>query len=169
MGSQVVTGKTVFDLAIAMAKADSMANGETFAVDLNPNSTLNGCVITTGVCAFGGNTQMAPPASEISVIISPVLAASPPPPAVEDAGPGDSSASASDSEAAAEDAESSDDEKKDEGDGDEAASPISPPTPLISTRALDGNVNVVEPVSGAGNPALFGSAVNETTVQGGKP
>lgn len=162
-----VTGKAAFDQIIADPTPDS----EQFA-GFSESSQLNGCVFLTGVCAFGNNTQMAPPASEISVIIAPVLAASPPPPAVEDAGPGDSSASASDTEAAADDSDSSDgsdDEKKDKGDGDEAASPIAPPTPLISTRALDGDVNVVEPVSGAGNPALFGSAVDETTTQGGRP
>lgn len=159
-----VTGKAAFDQIIADPTADS----EQF-FGFSENSQLNGCVFLSGVCAFGNSTQMAPPASEISVIISPVLATSPPPPAVEEAGPGDSSASSSDSEAANEEADSSEEEKKDEGDGDEAASPIAPPAPLISTRALDGDVNVVEPVSGAGNPALFGSAVDETTVQGEKP
>ena len=159
-----VTGRAAFDQVIADPTADS----EQF-FGFSETSQLNGCVFLSRVCAFGQSDPVAAISSEISVIISPVLAASPPPPAVEDAGPGDSSASSSDSEAAAEDADSSDDEKKDEGDGDEAASPIAPPTPLISTRALDGDVNVVEPVSGAGNPALFGSAVDETTVQGEKP
>ena len=73
----------------------------------------------------------------------------------------------------ADDSDEGDDGSSDKDDedssSDEGSSPIAPPTPLISTRALDGDVNVVEPVSGAGNPALFGSAVDETTVQGEKP
>ena len=159
-----VSGKSAFDLVIADMRSEP---NNTF--DFSDTSTLNGCAFVSGACAFGQSDPVAAISSEISVIISPVLAASPPPPAVEEAGPGDSSASSSETEAAAEEADSSDDEKKDEGDGDEAASPIAPPAPLISTRALDGDVNVVEPVSGAGNPALFGSAVNETTIGGGKP
>ena len=150
----IVTGKAAFDLAIAKAKADSLANGETFASDIAPASTFNGCVIVTGVCAFGQSDPVAALSSEISVVTNATLDESPVAPAADDSDEGDDGSSDKDDE----------DSKADEG-----SSPIAPPTPLISTRALDGDVNVVEPVSGAGNPALFGSAVDETTVQGEKP
>ena len=150
----VVTGKAAFDLAIAMAKADAVARSETFAADIEPASTFNGCVIVTGVCAFGQSDPVAAISSEITVVTNAVLDESPVAPTADDSDEGDDGSS----------------DKKDEDDStDEGSSPIAPPTPLISTRALDGNVNVVEPVSGAGNPALFGSAVDETTVQGEKP
>ncbi|MDP3674340.1 MAG: hypothetical protein Q8R44_04490 [Novosphingobium sp.] len=165
----VVTGKAAFDLALAQARADAMVDGEMFGTNITDASTFNSCGILSGTCALGGTTPLAPPASEITVIVTTPLATSPPPPAVDDAGPGDSSGSGSDSEAAEESDEGESQEEDESEDGDEAASPIAPPTPLISTRALDRDANVVEPVSGAGNPALFGSAVNETTVQGEKP
>ena len=150
----IVTGKAAFDLLIAHEKAKALANGETFASDLTLTSTFNGCVITTGVCAFGQSDPVAALSSEIIVVNQAVLDESPVAPAADDSDEGDDGSSDKDDE----------DSKSDEG-----SSPIAPPTPLISTRALDGNVNVVEPVSGAGNPALFGSAIDETTVQGVKP
>ena len=150
----IVTGKAAFDLVIASLRAEAVADGKTFASDLTPTSTFNGCVITTGVCAFGNTDPVAALSSEISVVTNAALDESPVAPTADDSDEGDEAG----------------DEKKDEDDSsDEGSSPITPPTPLISTRALDGNVNVVEPVSGAGNPALFGSAVDETTVKGEKP
>ncbi|MET0180695.1 MAG: DVUA0089 family protein, partial [Novosphingobium sp.] len=59
-------------------------------------------------------------------------------------------------------------EEDDEAEADAASSPIAPPAPLIDTRPLNPAVDVVEPVSGAGNPALIGSAVNEATAQSGQ-
>ena len=150
----IVTGKAAFDLLIADLKAEAVRDGKTFASDLTPTSTFNGCVIATGVCAFGNADPVAALSSEISVVTNATLDESPVAPAADDSDEGDDGSSDKDDE----------DSKSDEG-----SSPIAPPAPLISTRALDGNVNVVEPVSGAGNPALFGSAVDETTVQGEKP
>ena len=60
-----------------------------------------------------------------------------------------------------------DDGSSDEDDGgDSGSAPIAPPAPLINTRQLNPNVDVVEPVAGAGNPAPLGSAVNEGITQG---
>ena len=60
----------------------------------------------------------------------------------------------------------SSEDQEEEADNDEGSSPIAPPQPLINARPLNPDIEVVEPVSGAGNPALFGSAVIETTAQG---
>ena len=150
----IVTGKAAFDLVIASLRAEAVRDGKTFASDLTPTSTFNGCVISTGVCAFGNTDPVAALSSEIRTVSNATLDESPVAPAADDSDEGDDGSGDKDDE----------DSKSDEG-----SSPIAPPAPLISTRALDGNVNVVEPVSGAGNPALFGSAVDETTAQGEKP
>ena len=79
---------------------------------------------------------------------------------------------ASPSAPAADDADEGDDgssDDNDDSDGDSGAAPIAPPAPLINTRQLNPNVNVVEPVAGAGNPALLGSAVDEGITQGETP
>ncbi|QIK97064.1 hypothetical protein G7076_12145 [Sphingomonas sp. HDW15A] len=43
-----------------------------------------------------------------------------------------------------------------ENDGSDLTSPIEAPQPLFDTRPLDGDEDVNEPVSGAGNPSLYG-------------
>ena len=144
-----VTGKAAFD----QVAADPTADSEQF-FGFSSTSQLNGCVFLSGVCAIGQSDPVAALSSEIKLVTNATLDESPVAPAADDSDEGD---------------DASGDKDEDDNTSDEGSSPISPPTPLISTRALDGDVNVVEPVSGAGNPALFGSAVNETTVQGGKP
>ena len=148
----ILTGRQAFAAARAAALADLDA-GEVFGADLVPSSTFNGCGITSGVCA-GAQDPVAAISSEITIVTNAALDDSPVAPAADDSDEG---------------GDGSSDQDEDEDDSDEGSSPIEAPAALISTRALDGDVNVVEPVSGAGNPALFGSAVNETTVQGGKP
>ncbi len=44
------------------------------------------------------------------------------------------------------------------GDEGDLSSPIAPPIPLFDSRPLDQTGDVDDPVSGAGNPSLFGSA-----------
>ncbi|QGN53475.1 hypothetical protein [Novosphingobium sp. Gsoil 351] len=144
-----VTGKAAFDQIIADPTPDS----EQFA-GFSSNSQINGCVFLSGICTVTQSDPVAALSSEITVVTNATLDESPVAPAADDADEGEDVSSDKDDE----------DSKSDEG-----SSPIAPPTPLISTRALDGEVNVVEPVSGAGNPALFGSAVDEATVQGEKP
>lgn len=146
-----LTGRAAFDAAVTKAKADATANGETFGADLQPDSTFNACVILTGVCAVTMD-PVAAISSEIVVVTQAVLDESPTAPAADDADEGGD--------------DSADEQKDEDSDTDEGASPISPPQPLINTRPLSPDVQVVEPVSGAGNPALFGSAVDESTAQG---
>ena len=43
------------------------------------------------------------------------------------------------------------------GDGGDRSSPISPPNPLFDSRPLTQSGDVDDPVSGAGNPSLYGS------------
>ena len=150
----IVTGKAAFDLVIASLKAEAVADGKTFASDLTSTSTFNGCVILSGVCSFSQADPVAALSSEITTVTNATLDESPFAPTADDSDEGD---------------DGSGDKKDEDEKDDKGSSPISPPSPLISTRALDGDVNVVEPVSGAGNPALFGSVVIETTVQGEKP
>jgi hypothetical protein len=143
------TGKAAYDLVVASATP-----GEPQFVNFSSTSQLNGCVFLSGVCAFGQSDPVAALSSEITTVTSATLDESPIAPTADDSDEGDDGSS----------------DKKDEDEkSDKGSSPIAPPAPLISTRALDGDVSVVEPVSGAGNPALFGSAVDETTVQGEKP
>ena len=102
------------------------------------------------VCTYL-SVAAAPPASEITVITGANLDDSPTAPAADDADEGEDGSS---------------EDQEEEADNDEGSAPIAPPQPLINTRPLNPDIDVVEPVSGAGNPALFGSAVNEATVQG---
>ncbi|HUQ13913.1 MAG TPA: hypothetical protein VM055_06525 [Novosphingobium sp.] len=166
----VLTGREAYDAAIAQAKADAMADGEPFAADLKTTSTLNGCGITTGTCSFTGADPVAAISSEIAIITQTSLATTPPNKTSDDGGDGDGVLEDAADEAVddlEEGGEESGEDKKEEKDAEEAAAaPIAPPTPLINTRALDPAVRVVEPVAGAGNPALIGSAVNEATAQG---
>lgn len=143
----ILTGRQAFEAAVAAAKADLDA-GEVFGADLFTTSTFNGCTILTGTCA-GSADPVAALSSEIALVTNATIDDSPTAPAADDADEG-------------EDGSSDDQEDEDSGD-DEGSSPIAPPVPLISTRALDGVVDVTEPVSGAGNPALIGSAVDEAT------
>lgn len=60
-------------------------------------------------------------------------------------------------------------EKTEEEKAAEAATegaPIAPPAPLIDTRPLNPPATITEPITGSGNPALIGSAVNEATASG---
>lgn len=126
-------------------------------------SQINACLVNTGVCAgpvIPPNLTPAPPASEITVVTANSLSDAPVPDVVEEAA--DSATESADEEAS----QSAEDEEEAEA---EASAPIAPPTPLINTRPLNPAVRVVEPVAGAGNPALIGSAVNEATAQGDTP
>ena len=156
----LVTGKAAFDLIIAAARAD-LDPGEVFGIGLDPGSTLNGCGITTGVCAFSQSDPVSSISSEVRLAIVNQLADAPVPDVIEEAA--DSATESADDEAS----QSAEDE--DEAEADEASSPIAPPAPLINTRSLNPAVRVVEPVAGSGNPALIGSAVNEATAQGDTP
>ena len=103
------------------------------------------------VSVVSQSMAVAPPASEITVVTGATLDDSPTGPAADDTDEGEDGSS---------------EDQEEEADNDEGSSPIAPPTPLINTRQLSPDVEVVEPVSGAGNPALFGSAVNEAIAQG---
>jgi len=56
-------------------------------------------------------------------------------------------------------------EADDEAQADVATSPIAPPAPLIDTRPLNPELDVTEPVSGSGNPALIGTGVNPSSIE----
>jgi hypothetical protein len=144
----VVTGKAAYDLV----KDGAVDEPDAFA-GFSETSQLNGCRFVGGTCS---QTQTSDPvaaiSSEISIVTAGTLDDSPTAPAADDADEGGDG--------------SGDDE--DDG-GDSGSAPIAPPAPLINTRQLNPNVEVVEPVAGAGNPALLGSAVDEGITEGETP
>jgi hypothetical protein len=140
----ILTGRQAFDVALAAAKAD-LDPGETFGTDLVAGSTFNGCVILSGSCGGGSDSDPVKAiSSEIKLVTNATLDDSPVAPMADDMDEGDAG-------------DGQDDE---EDESDEGSSPIEPPMPLINTRALDGDVDVTDPVSGSGNPALIGSPVD---------
>jgi hypothetical protein len=144
----VVTGKAAYDLV----KSSAVDEPDAFT-GFSETSQLNGCLFVGGTCS---QTQARDPvaaiSSEISIVSGGTLDDSPTAPAADD---GD---------------EGGDGSGEDEDDGgDTGSAPIAPPAPLINTRQLNPNVEVVEPVAGAGNPALLGSAVDEGITEGETP
>jgi len=142
-----LTGKAAFDAIVA--------GNDGAPFELTEASQLNGCLFLGGTCS---QTQAVDPvaaiSSEITVVTNATLDDSPSAPAADDSDEGDDGSS---------------DDKDEDSDSDTGASPIAVPQPLINTRQLNPNINVVEPVAGAGNPALLGSAVDEDTAQGETP
>ena len=125
-------------------------------IEFSAISQFNACIVG-GACLGPSLEDLAPVdsiASAISVVTGATLDDSPSAPAADDADEGDDGSS---------------EEAEEEDDSDPGSSAITPPAPLINTRRLNPNVDVVEPVSGGGNPALLGSAVQEDTVQGDNP
>jgi hypothetical protein len=142
------TGRAASDLVQAGAADDPDA----FA-GFSETSQLNGCLFFGGTCSIATTVDpVAAIASEITIVTGGTLDDSPVAPAADDADEGDDG--------------SSDDDKDEADDSDSGASPITPPAPLINTRPLNPNLNVEQPVAGAGNPALLGSAVDEQPGKG---
>lgn len=115
-----------------------VANAEGFA-GFTDTSQINGCVFSTGACAIGFVDEGMPPpvsSAEIDVL----------------------------TEDQAE--EEPFDTEEEEEDEDEASSPIAPPVVLINTRALNPDVDVTDPVSGTGNPALIDASLSDGPPQG---
>lgn len=147
---QTSTGPVSGRAAFALVQGDTTPDEEQFA-GFSSTSQLNGCLFLGGVCATGADPISAV-SSTISVVVTQVLADAPSAPAA---------ASADESE------ENSADEPESQDESDTGSSPIAPPAPLVNTRPLNPDADVSEPVSGAGNPALLGSAVNEDSAEGG--
>ncbi|ANY21072.1 hypothetical protein A6F68_02578 [Tsuneonella dongtanensis] len=138
--------------AFALVQADPTPDSEQFA-GFSSTSQLNSCLFLGSVCANGATDPVASVSSEIALAITSVLADAPSAPEAASADEGEDTSGESES-------------AEEEGEGESASSPIAPPAPLINTRPLNPDANVVEPVSGAGNPALLGSAVNEDDAGG---
>ncbi|MGN3975008.1 hypothetical protein [Tsuneonella sp. SYSU-LHT278] len=156
---QTSTGTVSGAAAFALVQADPTPDSEQFA-GFSSNSQLNGCVFTTGACTTGTRDPVASIASTITVVQATPLAPAPvAPPTAESGSSGDGSG----------ENEDAGQEQEEESESAAASAPIAPPSPLINTRDLNPVVNVVEPVAGAGNPALLGSAVPEDTPAGDNP
>ena len=135
------TGRDAYNLVISDAAGDSTA----FA-GFSTTSQFNGCLFTGGCLSSQVSDPIASVASEIVIVTNGALDDSPKAPGADDSDEGDDGSS---------------DQKDDDDAADTSSAPIAPPAPLINTRPLSPNTDVEEPVSGAGNPALLGSAVNE--------
>lgn len=99
------------------------------------DSTLNGCALSVGSCGSGDTIN--PTSGEFQTLAADKLGDEP-----FTQQEGDSSQ-----------------EQEDEAQASAATSkaPIAPPAPLISTRPLRPPVNITEPLTGGGNPALLGA------------
>lgn len=152
-GSQSLTNNDFF--------ADvNFGNSGTGGLTYTPGSQFNTCLISSGCGAqIPEIDPIASLSSEIFLISQDTLEEEP----FEDTFEADSE------RVAGSDAEEEEAKKAAEAAAEEARSPIAPPAPLIDTRPLNPAVDVVEPVSGSGNPALIGSAVNETATQETQP
>lgn len=114
-----------------------------------PQSTVNGCAVSGGGCAVvaAPDDVVAPSlqASNLNVAPPPTVMASPP---VPQGGEQESEPLTEEERQAREEAEE-----------DAEKTPVPPPAPLINSQPLNPGVEVDEPVSGSGNPALIGSGV----------
>lgn len=151
----VLTGKDAYDAVVA--------SGADF-IGFSTEGQLNSCLFIGGCLISAEQDPVRGISSEIQMVTGPVLS--------------DTSAAVP-SEAGS----GSDEEEEEQTQGAEAAveaakaateaaaessasSPIVPPAPLVDTRPLTPPGDVTQPVTGSGNPALIGSAVNESTAQG---
>jgi hypothetical protein len=151
----VLTGKDAYDAVVA--------SGADF-IGFSTEGQLNSCLFIGGCLISAEQDPVRGISSEIQMVTGPVLSDTP---------------AAVPSEAGS----GSDEEEEEQTQGAEAAveaakaateaaaessasSPIVPPAPLVDTRPLTPPGDVTQPVTGSGNPALIGSAVNESTAQG---
>lgn len=146
-----VTGTAAHDLVVNDPATDLTA----FSAD----SQLNGCAFNLKGCTMvrEGPDPVASIASQIAIIATATLGSTPA--FVEEpAGPG---ADPDTNDPAQEQQQ----EQASESEAT-ASSPIAPPPQLIDSSPLDTSNQIEQPVSGSGNPALIGSVVNETSVEG---
>lgn len=110
----------------------AIAGGDADFAGFSEGSSINGCAFTADVCSGGidGGQPLAVIQSEIALLSGETLAEEP---------------------FATEDAEQEEEEQAEKA----AAAPITPPVILIDTRPLNPPLDIVEPVSGSGNPAAL--------------
>lgn len=114
-----------------------------------PQSTVNGCAVSGSGCVVvaAPDDVVAPSlqASSLNVAPPPSALADPPAP--------------SSNEEVSEPATEEEREAREEAQEDAEKAPVPPPAPLINSQPLNPGVEVDEPVSGSGNPALIGPGV----------
>ncbi|MGN6499899.1 MAG: beta strand repeat-containing protein, partial [Tsuneonella sp.] len=109
-------------------------NAESMA-GFSDSSQINGCSLSSGSCTtFVDNTPPPTNADEITAILT------------ED-------------QAQEEPFDTDNDEDKEQAE-EAARAPIAPPVVLIDSRPLNPDVDVTDPVSGTGNPALIGASIS---------
>jgi hypothetical protein len=126
-------------LALIAANAESLDG-------FSDASQVNGCAVGTGSCVVLQPVEETPPpvsSAEIEVL-------------TQDQAQEEPFDTTDDS-----------DDDKDQAEQD-AQAPIAPPVVLINTRPLNPDVDVEDPVSGSGNPALINAGVGENP-QGDQP
>jgi hypothetical protein len=100
-------------------------------------SQINGCSFGSGSCTtFVDNTPPPTNAAEIAAVLT--------------------------QDQAQEEPFDPDNEEDKEQAEEAARAPIAPPVVLIDSRPLNPDVDVTDPVSGTGNPALIGASVRES-------
>jgi len=104
------------------------------------DSTINGCTLT-GDCSSFTPEEQIPPAAVVTPTTVAILTADP----IGEMDFGNEG----------------DIDDSVENDGSDLTSPIEAPQPLFDTRPLDGDEDVNEPISGAGNPSLYGVTSDE--------
>lgn len=173
---QTVDGVVLGRDAFALVQADPTPDSEQFA-GYSANSQLNGCQFLGGTCA-PVTDPVAAISSEINLFVTSILpdAPSAPEAARSDEEADEDQTVAAESESDRRRSEQPSDQASDpaaieaaeaEGEVDGNKSPIAPPAPLVNTRPLSSTTDISSPVSGAGNPALLGTASEEEPPDGG--
>ncbi|MDT0509967.1 hypothetical protein [Novosphingobium sp. MMS21-SN21R] len=152
----VLTGKAAYDALIA-AGADFTG--------FSTEGQLNSCLFTGGCLTGAEQDPVRGISSEIQMVTGPVLGDTPEMVAAQ-GGTGSDEEEEEQQTQGAEAAVAAAKAATEAAAESSASSPIAPPAPLVDTRPLTPPGDVTQPVTGSGNPALIGSAVNESTAQG---
>ncbi|MFM6832143.1 MAG: beta strand repeat-containing protein, partial [Novosphingobium sp.] len=164
----VVNGQFVTDAGVLTGQAayDALvASGADFT-GFSTEGQLNSCLFIGGCMAAIGAEQdpVRGISSEIQMVTGPVLGDTPE--IVPAQGGTDSDEEDEEQTQGAEAAVAAAKAATEAAAESSASAPIAPPAPLVDTRPLTPPGDVTQPVTGSGNPALIGSAVNESTAQG---
>ncbi|WP_118858209.1 filamentous hemagglutinin N-terminal domain-containing protein [Sphingomonas mesophila] len=140
---QTPTG-TLTGAAVRDALVEEYGSTEPFTA----NSTINGCPVSGGSCGSSTGGGL-PPEAVITPTTITILASD----------PLGESVFGNEGDIAGDTGDTGGDEGGDEGGS--ASSPIDAPQPLFDTRPLNSDEDVNEPISGAGNPSLYGVSSDE--------
>ena len=143
INGQIVTPTgTLTGVAVRDALVEDYGSIEEFT----SNSTINGCPVSGGSCGTPTTGGPLPPEAVVTPTQVAILTSDP----LGESVFGNEGDIAGDSS-----------EGSEGGEDGSASSPIDAPQPLFDTRPLNSDEDVNEPVSGAGNPSLYGISSDE--------